>query len=77
MENKVKGCAKFENGRLITPKKPKEYNKNLRVVIKVRKYPIISKKEIGIFANALIEKLCEKLDVDEDLKKDIIIKKEE
>jgi len=54
-KNSVKGHARFENGRLITPKK-KSYNENIRIVKRVRKSPpILSKKEAKQLRDDLIE----------------------
>ena len=53
----VKGRGRFdENGKLITPKKEKTYNKNIRIVRRVRKSPRgLSKKESKELLNLIID----------------------
>ena len=69
----IKGHARFENGRLITPKQNKPYNQNIRIVKRVRKStPILSKEESKTLLKDIINALCEATDAPEDLRKSII-----
>jgi len=72
-KNQIIGKPRFENGKLITPKRNKSYNKNLRVVRKVRKYPIISGKEAKQLRDELINHLLEMTEDDgSDFRKSLI-----
>jgi len=70
--NQIIGKPRFENGRLISPKK-KTYNKNLRIVKKVRKTPIISGAEAKQLRDELIKSLLEITENDDsDFRKTLV-----
>ena len=63
----LKGHARFENWRLITPKKEKPYNQNIRIVKRVRKsYPVLTKEENKIILNTIIDTLKEQCGYNDD-----------